>query len=526
MKINDVFVILIGFILSSCLNLDGERSKASRWVKADSCNCFVLDSFATNHPGKHKYEILVNGDSLFTVYDTLGYKYFSTKSVFYSDGLIKSVTNSAKAKDESFESTLSAKFYLNSERLFKTEYYYDFNRLEEDFSHSIFLSGKDIITLNTLNIDDGNLTIDIEDVGFIINKDSKLSFSIKSDPRSKTYFELDYSSKGDYVHDCHSVVIFPIWDKMIHTSLISGDLGPQERFDIENLTSDWGYVSIDHFLTDSMYFAGISDRNIPLKFSKNTPKEFRIVVGSDNLFEITDFKLEVFERLGGNDAPETAISNSRQRNSIPWQSYGSGIILSKEGYLITNYHVIDEASDLEIGLVEDNKIRYYSGEIISRDKNNDLALLRINDLSFKEFKVIPYNLSGEQSNVGKEIFALGYPLTALLGDELKFTDGRVSARSGIQGDISKYQMTVPLQPGNSGGPVFDFDGNLIGIAQGGIKKDIAEDVTYCVKSSYVNSLVGSLPQKFDLPDDRSNRGDDVEDIIKRVAPYVALIRVR
>jgi hypothetical protein len=74
--------------------------------------------------------------------------------------------------------------------------------------------------------------------------------------------------------------------------------------------------------------------------------------------------------------------------------------------------------------------------------------------------------------------------------------------------------------------VFDFDGNLIGIAQGGIKYDVAENVAYCVKTTYVQSLVESLPEKFGLPDDRRNRGEDVEDIINEVAPYVTLIRVR
>ena len=64
------------------------------------------------------------------------------------------------------------------------------------------------------------------------------------------------------------------------------------------------------------------------------------------------------------------------------------------------------------------------------------------------------------SEVGEEVFVLGYPLTATMGDEIKLTTGVISSKSGFQGDISQYQISAPVQPGNSGGPLFDSKGNI------------------------------------------------------------------
>jgi S1-C subfamily serine protease len=75
--------------------------------------------------------------------------------------------------------------------------------------------------------------------------------------------------------------------------------------------------------------------------------------------------------------------------------------------------------------------------------------------------------------VGSNVFALGYPMAlSLMGEEVKFTDGKISSKTGFQGDITTYQISVPIQPGNSGGPLFDYDGNIVGITNAGINKAI------------------------------------------------------
>ena len=83
---------------------------------------------------------------------------------------------------------------------------------------------------------------------------------------------------------------------------------------------------------------------------------------------------------------------------------------------------------------------------------------------------------------------------SLMGTEIKFTDGKISSKTGMQGDITSYQISVPIQPGNSGGPLFDYDGNLIGITTSTInrKYDMTENVNYAVKTSYLKNLIDVL----------------------------------
>ncbi len=105
----------------------------------------------------------------------------------------------------------------------------------------------------------------------------------------------------------------------------------------------------------------------------------------------------------------------------------------------------------------------YSARVLASDKNNDIAVIQIDDPNFKTLGKIPYVLSDKPIDVGSSIFTLGYPLRSTMGDEIKLTNGIISSKSGFKGDITTYQISAPAQPGNSGGPLFDDNGNLVGI---------------------------------------------------------------
>lgn len=514
----------------------GLRKKG--WLRDDYSQEYIFNdefgNFETkviiDNQGKHRYEKSAKGDSIYTVFDTLEFSRYSLKFLFYTNGKIKSKTTTIQKRLIDYSTISEIQHFLGNGELFKTEYYLQLNRSNE--------VGDDIEQLSTVHTENADVLwnntstehyfTERLDYSFIRNRHSRLSFWMKGESsKSSSYFEIDYGSRDNFESDFNSLVFFPNWDKPKIVSVRKSTDGLKERVDYDSDDmSDGGFVYLNNLGTDSMSLDGFNHERISMPFTSNTPEIIRLLVGKDDSWKLSNIKVEVFENLKGLEKQNISNESNIKNESLPWKSYGSGVVLTGDGYVVTNHHVIEDASDIEIGLVENNKIRYYSGEIISKDINNDLALVRISDNSFKGFDRIPYNVELDQASVGKEVFALGYPLKALLGDELKFTNGRISARSGAIGDISKYQMTVPLQPGNSGGPVFDFDGNLIGIAQGGIKYDVAENVAYCVKTTYLQSLVESLPEKFGLPDDRRNRGEDVEDIINEVAPYVTLIRVR
>ena len=142
---------------------------------------------------------------------------------------------------------------------------------------------------------------------------------------------------------------------------------------------------------------------------------------------------------------------------------GTGFFIDRKGYFATNYHVVDGSSEIQIEFYREGELQTHNAQVIKEDKINDLVILKISDEDFKYFDEIPYNFSSRVLDIGEEVFALGYPLTNFMGKDIKFTDGKISSKTGYDGDMFNYQTTTPIQPGNSGGPLFDYNGNLIGI---------------------------------------------------------------
>ena len=113
-----------------------------------------------------------------------------------------------------------------------------------------------------------------------------------------------------------------------------------------------------------------------------------------------------------------------------------------------------------------------------------------------------------------------------MGKEIKVTDGMISSKSGFDGDITTYQITAPIQEGNSGGPLFDEKGNLLGINSSGIRKDVADNVAYTIKSSYIVNLIDVMPKNIDLPSNTKLQSLPLTEQIKEISKYVVLIKVK
>lgn len=193
-----------------------------------------------------------------------------------------------------------------------------------------------------------------------------------------------------------------------------------------------------------------------------------------------------------------------------------------KSYCVTNYHVIDGADELKIVGINGNFATEYNATLIASDKNNDVALIQINDNNFKGFGNLPYKILSTTSEVGEEVFVLGYPLTATMGDEIKLSTGIISSKTGFQGDISLYQISAPIQPGNSGGPLFDNQGNIIGIVNA--KHFGTENVGYAVKTTYLKILTESVNQKIDLPNNNQVASLNLINKVKTVRNYVFLLK--
>ena len=241
---------------------------------------------------------------------------------------------------------------------------------------------------------------------------------------------------------------------------------------------------------------------------------------SNNSFYFSDGSL--FTKSYPNNSSRTSIKSKGS-----WQGNGSGVIISKSGYIVTNNHVINDASEIAVEFKYKNKIKEFNAKVIKVDKTNDLAIIKIDDDKFSNLSAIPYNFKTRSVDVGTEIFALGYPMAlSLMGKDIKFTDGKVSSKTGVDGDITTYQISAPILPGNSGGPLFDTKGNLIGINSAGLARGGYESVGYSIKTSYLLNLIDVLPEKVYLPSNTKLASKPLTEQIKILSDYVVLIKVK
>lgn len=204
-------------------------------------------------------------------------------------------------------------------------------------------------------------------------------------------------------------------------------------------------------------------------------------------------------------------------------SSGTGYAISSNGYIVTNQHVINGSTSIKIRGVNGDFSKTYTAKVIIEDKNNDLSIIKIDDPSFTSLGTIPYIIANRASDVGSSVFVLGYPLRATMGDEVKLTNGIISSKSGFQGDVTSYQITAPVQPGNSGGPLFDEKGNIIGIINA--KHAGAENASYAIKASYLMNLIDLMPTPPKLQTISTVAGKPLTEQVKILKKFTYIIEI-
>ena len=156
-------------------------------------------------------------------------------------------------------------------------------------------------------------------------------------------------------------------------------------------------------------------------------------------------------------------------------SSGSGFFISKLGHIITNQHVVDKCQKITVG---DNTKKQVAANVVETDRRNDLALLRISNMKMasEETKsliqklgvsIVPLASDGlmrsEDVELGEDVLVAGYPYGEVFSDTIKVTKGIVSATRGMGDDTGQFQIDAAVQPGNSGGPIYDENGNIVGV---------------------------------------------------------------
>ncbi|GAA4435415.1 hypothetical protein GCM10023188_27370 [Pontibacter saemangeumensis] len=217
------------------------------------------------------------------------------------------------------------------------------------------------------------------------------------------------------------------------------------------------------------------------------------------------------------------IQNASKKTEKSIASTGTGFALTSDGYIVTNFHVVENAKSIKVRGINNDFSTSYTAKVALSDKNNDLAILKVNDSNFNSLGTIPYVISNMVSDVGESVFVLGYPLTATMGEEVKLTNGIISSRSGFQGDITSYQISAPVQPGNSGGPMFDSIGNLVGIVNA--KHGEAQNASYAIKTGYLYNLINALPTSPQLQNVSQLSKKSLSEQVKAARSHVYIIEV-
>lgn len=176
-------------------------------------------------------------------------------------------------------------------------------------------------------------------------------------------------------------------------------------------------------------------------------------------------------------------------------SSGTGFFVSESGHILTNNHVVESCKTVQatrLGSVAEPV------QVIARDATNDLALLK----AVAGPKTVP--ALAVRTRIGDSVYVYGFPLAGLLATSGNFTIGNVTAVSGLSDDSRMLQISAPVQPGNSGGPLLDRNGNIAGVVVSklnalrlaSVTKDVAQNVNFALKASVAQTFLdgnGILP---------------------------------
>ncbi len=198
-----------------------------------------------------------------------------------------------------------------------------------------------------------------------------------------------------------------------------------------------------------------------------------------------------YDVLAVRGAPQTdALASLPDSDNL--KVSGSGFFVSEDGYLITNAHVVRNARRVNVK----NGAGVFPAEIVLVDDTNDLALLKVSG----HFAALCISTNDVQ--LGDPVFTIGFPAIDLQGMEPKYTDGKISSLSGLMDDPTEYQISVQVQPGNSGGPLVDTTGRVKGVIVSRLNDlaalrsmgSLPQNVNYAIKGTLLRNFLSQSPE--------------------------------
>jgi uncharacterized protein len=245
--------------------------------------------------------------------------------------------------------------------------------------------------------------------------------------------------------------------------------------------------------------------------------------GSD-MAEAMKLACERFAQSGNGKPGSEAKAEPAQPSAKPpaRSSSGSGIVLSRDGYVLTNQHVVRQCDAHEI--IDGN--RRLKAALQAVDTANDLALLTVKE----EFAAAAPMRKDAVPKLGEAVIVVGYPLVGVLGTSPSVGFGHIAATAGLRGNAAQMQISVPIQRGHSGGPVFDQAGNVIGVVVSKLDAlkvaqrmgDLPQNINFAIRGDTVRRFLEAQNVQF-TASDASGRLENTE-IASRGAAVTVRVR--
>ncbi len=248
-------------------------------------------------------------------------------------------------------------------------------------------------------------------------------------------------------------------------------------------------------------------------FSPKTPTaEFDKLKGKINVIE---------DKTKEQDRELSKIKNTIKApvNPIVYTTGGTGFIIDTKGYLVTNAHVVEGAHNIAV----QNSKGDFVARVVFTDVKKDIAILKIDDESFKPYSSVPYSISKLSAELADPIFTLGYPR-----NEIVYGQGYLSAKTGFNGDTLSCQIEIAANRGNSGSPILNNSGEVVGILNG--RQTNTEGFAFAIQAKHIYSVLDELKkdstyQKVKISSKSSIAGLDRKQQVKKIEDYVYQVKV-
>ena len=309
----------------------------------------------------------------------------------------------------------------------------------------------------------------------------------------------------------------------------------------------WFRLSAEQGYADSQYNLGVmyaQGKGVPQDYvlsymwfklaGSNGYRDGSKIIKNDIKWKMSFKQIEEAQQLARNWKPGDRIRTAESPpSSIPQPpkssgaiATGTGFLFGSQDYIVTNYHVVKGTSEVTVKFTNGESI---NATVVGRDIQNDVAVLKLTKSPSFQSRAMKF---GDSSMVrmGDEVFTIGYPSINIMGLKPKYTKGVISAVTGIKDNPTVFQTTVPIQPGNSGGPLFNDKGEVVGLTTSSLSLlaiesmgAVPQNVNYAVKSSFVKNTISTIPEALlsnrgivVVPTDSSSRSDFIEAISKNV----------